>query len=171
MNREETSKVLTILKLNYPQSFRSYTDEETYMLLDMWSEAFKAEDASIVTQAVKSIIYSDTREFAPNIAQVKAKIYDMSHHDEINELDAWKMAYKAIRHNGEQAKKEFEKLPTIVQKAIGDYSQLINWAMADISQISYIQQSFIKNFNKTKEADKYSYVNQLIGTAERKMIE
>ena len=46
MNREETSKVLTILKINYPQSFRSYTNEETYALLDLWAEAFKNEEAS-----------------------------------------------------------------------------------------------------------------------------
>ena len=75
MNREETSKVLTILKINYPQSFRSYTNEETYALLDLWTEAFKNDDAAIVNRAIKSIVYSDTREFAPNIAQVKEKMF------------------------------------------------------------------------------------------------
>ena len=171
MNREETSKLLTILKINYPQSFRSYTNEETYALLDLWTEAFKNDDAAIVNRAIKSIVYSDTREFAPNIAQVKAKIYDLTHKEDLNEIEAWNMAYKAIRHNGEQAKKEFNKLPKVVQKAVGDYGQLISWALADVCQLSYIQQSFIKNFNKVKEANKYSYVNQLIGISERKMIE
>lgn len=170
MNREETSKVLTILKINYPQSFRSYTNEETYALLDLWAEAFKNDDAAIVNRAIKSIVYSDTREFAPNIAQVKAKIYDLTHKEDLNEIEAWNMAYKAIRHNGEQAKKEFNKLPKVVQKAVGDYGQLISWALADVSQLSYIQQSFIKNFNKVKEANKYSYVNQLIGTSDKKLI-
>ena len=170
MNREETSKVLTILKINYPQSFRSYTNEETYALLDLWAEAFKNDDAAIVNRAIKSIVYSDTREFAPNIAQVKAKIYDLTHKEDLNDIEAWNMAYKAIRHNGEQAKKEFNKLPKVVQKAVGDYGQLISWALADVSQLSYIQQSFIKNFNKVKEANKYSYVNQLIGTSDKKLI-
>ena len=170
MNREETSKLLTILKINYPQSFRSYTNEETYALLDLWAEAFKNDDAAIVNRAIKSIVYSDTREFAPNIAQVKAKIYDLTHKEDLNEIEAWNMAYKAIRHNGEQAKKEFNKLPKVVQKAVGDYGQLISWALADVSQLSYIQQSFIKNFNKVKEANKYSYVNQLIGTSDKKLI-
>ena len=170
MNKEETKQILTILRLNYPQSFRGYTNEETYMFLDMWCEAFKNEDVKSVINAVKNIIYTDTREFAPNIAQVKAKIYDMTHQEELNDIEAWNMAYKAIRHNGELAKQEFAKLPLKVQQAVGDYSQLVNWGMADISQIGYIQQSFIRNFNKVKEADKYSYVNQLIGTSEKKLI-
>ena len=170
MNREETSKVLTILKINYPQSFRSYTNEETYALLDLLTEAFKNDDAAIVNRAIKSIVYSDTREFAPNIAQVKAKIYDLIHDGELDEQEAWLLARNAMRHNGEQARKEFNKLPEVVKKTIGDYGQLISWALADVSQLSYIQQSFIKNFNKVKEANKYSYVNQLIGTSDKKLI-
>ena len=169
MNREETSKVLTILKINYPQSFRSYTNEETYALLDLWTEAFKNDDAAIVNRAIKSIVYSDTREFAPNIAQVKAKIYDLTHKEDLNEIEAWNMAYKAIRHNGEQARKEFNKLPEIVKKTIGDYGQLISWALADTSQLSYIQQKFFKDFSKTRENEKNNFVNQLT-TTNKKLI-
>lgn len=169
MNREETSKVLTILKINYPQSFRSYTNEETYALLDLWTEAFKNDDAAIVNRAIKSIVYSDTREFAPNIAQVKVKIYDLIHEGELDEQEAWLLARNAMRHNGEQARKEFNKLPEVVKKTIGDYGQLISWALADTSQLSYIQQKFFKDFSKTKEIEKNKFVNQLT-TSNKKLI-
>ena len=81
MTKDEVSRVLTILRLNYPQSFRNYSNDETYLLLDMWTDAFKDYKAEDVVKAVKSIINTDIREFAPNIAQVKARIYDQNHMD------------------------------------------------------------------------------------------
>ena len=149
--------------------FSDITKKDLEILIEGIKE--KPEIMKVTTDSEGNEFGEFSREFAPNIAQVKAKIYDLTHKEDLNEVEAWNMAYKAIRHNGEQAKKEFNKLPEVVQKAIGDYGQLISWALTDVSQLSYIQQSFIKNFNKVKEANKYSYVNQLIGTSERKMIE
>ena len=71
MKREETQQILQILRLNYPNSFKGLSDKDTFDFLDLWSEAFKDDDVKIVVMAVKSIIYTDTREFYPNIATVK----------------------------------------------------------------------------------------------------
>ena len=65
--------------------------------------------------------------------------------------------------------KEFNKLPDVVKKTIGDYGQLISWALADTSQLSYIQQKFFKDFSKTREIEKNNFVNQLT-TTNKKLI-
>lgn len=72
MTEQETQQILKVLKTNYPNSFRSMSSEESYNYLSLWHEAFKNDDVISVIKAVKEIIYTDTREFAPNVAQVKS---------------------------------------------------------------------------------------------------
>ncbi|WP_050636155.1 replicative helicase loader/inhibitor [Candidatus Stoquefichus sp. SB1] len=74
MTEQETQQILKVLKTNYPNSFKSMSSEESYNYLSLWHEAFKNNDVILVIKAVKEIIYTDTREFAPNIAQVKSVI-------------------------------------------------------------------------------------------------
>lgn len=72
MTEQETQQILKVLKTNYPNSFKNMSSEESYNYLSLWHEAFKNDDVRLVIKAVKEIIYTDTREFAPNIAQVKS---------------------------------------------------------------------------------------------------
>ena len=88
MTLQETQDILTVLKTNYPQSYKSMTAEESYNYLAMWQEAFKNESAQAVTEAVKKIIYSDTREFAPNIALVKQYLSEFSEKKNINLIES-----------------------------------------------------------------------------------
>lgn len=74
MTVQETRDILTVLKTNYPNSFRNMSKEESYDYLDLWATAFANDNKQDVINAVKEIIYTDTREFAPNIAQVKARM-------------------------------------------------------------------------------------------------
>lgn len=74
MTVQETRDILTVLKTNYPNSFRNMSKEESYDYLDLWATAFANDKKQDVINAVREIIYTDTREFAPNIAQVKARL-------------------------------------------------------------------------------------------------
>lgn len=74
MTVQETRDILTVLKTNYPNSFKNMSKEQSYSYLDLWATAFANDNKQDVINAVKEIIYTDTREFAPNIAQVKARM-------------------------------------------------------------------------------------------------
>ena len=74
MTVQETRDILTVLKTNYPNSFKNMSKEQSYSYLDLWATAFANDKKQDVINAVKEIIYTDTREFAPNIAQVKARM-------------------------------------------------------------------------------------------------
>lgn len=76
MTLQETQQLLSVLRTNYPNTFRNQTKNESYDYLQLWAEAFKNDNANAVIKAVKKIIYEDTREFAPNIAQVKKMIQE-----------------------------------------------------------------------------------------------
>ena len=50
------------------------TQEDTQAYLKLWQVSFKDYEYLVVAKAVNQIIQSDTREFAPNVAQVKTRI-------------------------------------------------------------------------------------------------
>lgn len=135
MTYEETRKILTILKVNYPQSFRGYTAETGQAFLNLWAEAFAHEPAELVVQAVKNIIYTDPREFAPNIAQVKLKVGEIVNGDTATPEEAWSMvitaARKAIPGDYESQKNLWEALPPIARQ-IYDPADLATLGMRSI---------------------------------------
>ena len=155
MNYEETRKILTVLKTNYPQSFKNWTREQSEMFLDLWCEAFSDEPVQIVVAAVKSIIYGDTREFAPNIGQVKDKIYTLTHEADLTEQDAWNLVKKALRNSGYHAREEFDKLPPIVQNLVGDPRQLYEWSMTNSDQVNtVIASNFMRSYKARAKHEK-----------------
>lgn len=148
MTKEETKQILQILRLNYPNSFKNLSNKDTFDFLDLWSEAFKDDDVRTVILAVKSIIYTDTREFYPNIAQVKKEMYRITHHDSLDEYEAWNHVIQVVRNCRfeEYAKENFERLPLEVQKAIGTYRNLYEWS--DLDDLTFVANNFYKAYKK-----------------------
>ena len=146
MNYDETRNILSILKLNYPQSFKGWSLQQSHDFLNLWSEAFKDDPVQLVAGAVKSIIYSDTREFAPNIGQVKNKMHKLTAKDELTEIEAWGTVKAALRNSGYRAAEEFEKLPPVVKSLVGSPRQLFEWSMMDTSEIDTVVAS---NFQRS----------------------
>ncbi len=155
MTYEETRKILTVLKTNYPQSFRGWSRDQSQDFLDLWAEAFKDDSVEIVVAAVKAIIYSDTREFAPNIGQVKDKMLKLSNHVQVDADEAWNMISKALRNGIYGSEEEFAKLPPEVQVGVGSPRQLREWAMMDSNTVqSVICSNFKRGYRGRVEAKK-----------------
>lgn len=148
MKREEVQQVLTILRINYPQSFSKFTYDESEMFLSLWAEAFKDDDTELVVAAVKAIVYSDTRNFSPNIAQVKEKMFElMTAKDTVTEQEAWSIVYKAICNSGYDSEIEFKKLPKDIQSVVGSPSMLQSWAMMNVDEVqSVIASNFMRSY-------------------------
>lgn len=157
MTQEETRAILTILRINYPQSFKGWTKEQGEAFLSLWSEAFKDDKTELVSAAVKSIIYGDTREFAPNIGQVKDKIIQLTN-TTINDADkAWALIHKALRDSIYNAEREFGKLPPEVQAGVGSASQLREWAKMDASTLESVIGSNFKKAYRSRIQEKREF--------------
>lgn len=157
MTYEETRQILTILKTNYPQSFRNMTKDESVNFLNLWSEAFANDPVKNVVAAVKSIIYSDPREFAPNIGQVKTKMHSLFTPQEMTEQEAWGKVRKACTNSLWHAEKEHKKLPELLQKLVSP-EQLRSWAMMETDQLdtvvaSNFMRSYKQRATQQKEVD------------------
>lgn len=78
MTLDETVEVLSIVKAEWPHSFRGMSRKDGEERLRLWAESFKADDAEYVKAAVKSLIVSGGREYAPNVGIIKAEMQKIS---------------------------------------------------------------------------------------------
>lgn len=72
MTREETIKILAILKAAYPNSYKNMTKEEANGTVSIWAMQFAKIPAEVVMIAVNKLI--STSPFPPAICEVKKKI-------------------------------------------------------------------------------------------------
>lgn len=72
MTREETTKILAILKAAYPNSYRGMTKDEAKGTVAVWAAQFASMPANVVMIAVNKLI--STQTFPPSIGEVKEKI-------------------------------------------------------------------------------------------------
>lgn len=72
MTREETIKILAILKAAYPNSYKNMTKDEANGTVAVWSTQFASIPADVVMIAINKLI--STSSFPPAICEVKDKI-------------------------------------------------------------------------------------------------
>lgn len=94
MTREETIKLLSILKAAYPNSYRGMTKEEAKGTIMVWATQFADIPANVVLIAINRLIGTNT--FPPSISEVRQKILNLRTEAEFL-LDAHKDATEGVR--------------------------------------------------------------------------
>lgn len=72
MTREETTKILAVLKAAYPNSYRNMTQQEALGTVAVWQMQFADMPSEIVMMALQKCI--STSAFPPSVYEVKKKI-------------------------------------------------------------------------------------------------
>lgn len=75
MTRDETIKMLAILKAAYPNSYKGMTKDEANGMITVWTMQFADKPADIVLMALNKLI--STSQFPPAISEVKKKISNL----------------------------------------------------------------------------------------------
>ena len=152
MNRQETIRILTILQTNYPQSFKGWGNDQAQAFIALWSEAFKNTPAAVVTAAVKSIIYEDDREFAPNIGQVNHKIRAMNAESVVIDAAAKWEEVRAFykKYPIDEFRKHYKELPELTRRLVS-IDDLKAWANSGPNK-EYEKGQFIKAYKELKAA-------------------
>lgn len=158
MTREETKKILLILKTNYPQSFKNWDKERITMFIDLWTEAFKNDDVNQVIKAVKHIIYTDIREFVPNIAQVKNVMFESCSNFQVDVNQVWDLVLKNAKCDIQQATMNYKKLPANIQNVISPYF-LSELGYSNKEQVGYKRTEFERKYKEVLERDKKLYLS------------
>lgn len=143
MTRDEIKQLLMRIQTVYP-NWKPQTDLR--FVVETWNEYLFDYSYEQMLLALKAFIATDTSGFAPNIGQLIEKARMISCPEEMNEMEAWALVSKALRNGYYGAEEEFEKLPPLIQKAVGQPSQLRQWAQTESNSIENVVQS---NFLRT----------------------
>lgn len=132
MNREETLRIMAVLKASYPSYYKGMSREDANSIVALWAEMFADEPVSLVAAAVKALIASDEKGYPPHIGAVKAHIRKLTNPQEMTEGEAWGLVSRAVRKLDWLApEKQFDKLPPDVRSAVGSPHTLVEWGKMD----------------------------------------
>lgn len=108
MTRDETIKILAILKASYPNSYRGMTKDEANGTVAVWATQFAKMPADVVMIAVNKLISTNT--FPPSINEVKDKIRNLY-------WETWGMLNDHKRYNNldEKTVARLERIMEIVE--------------------------------------------------------
>lgn len=155
MTRDDVIKIMSVLRGAYPHFYRDISKQEAYDTINLWTDMFSRDDASIVSAAVKSLIDGDDKGFPPTIGQVKAKMRLLVGSDELTEAEAWNLVSKAVKNGLYSAVEEFEKLPPAVKRIVGSPSQLRDWASMDSDTLhSVVASNFQRSYKVVATREK-----------------
>jgi hypothetical protein len=153
MNREETKKIMAVLKATYPSFYRDMPKEDLSAIINLWNEMFLDEPYKLVAAAVKRLIISDLRGFPPVIGQIKEQIQKLVQPDALSETEAWALVKKAVR--AYDRADAFNSLPRAVQRAVGSPSQLSDWGRAPVESFeTVIASNFMRSYKAKAEAER-----------------
>ena len=143
MTKKEVRQLLAMTQAVYP----NYNPPSREAAVNAWLMCLSQYDNNVVMAAFKAYITTDTSGFAPSIGQLLDKLHTIQSPQELNEMEAWSLVSKALRNGYYGAVEEFDKLPPLVQKAVGSPDNLRNWSQTDVKAIeTVIQSNFIRSY-------------------------
>lgn len=153
MTRDEAKKIVMVIASTYP----NWHPLDMSFTVDAWALMLESFSYQQIAAALKAFILSDTSGFAPSVGQLTGLLDRVGSSQEPSEMEAWSLVSNALRRSTYYAESEFEKLPEIVQKAVGSPSMLRNWAQTDMQSVeNVVQSNFMRTYRQeiTKNREK-----------------
>lgn len=151
MTSKEFAQLASAIKTFFPRDNVLPTPEA----MGLWFDMLKDLDYASASMALKNHVASS--RFAPTVADIREKATALSKPQELNEMEAWALVSKALRNSAYHNVEEFEKLPPLVQKAVGQPSQLKAWATEEGFSEDVVSSNFIKCYRIVKNrSDEFS---------------
>lgn len=150
VEREQFKVLVKGMKAVYTQS-TFIPDQDAFIV---WYSLLQDIDYEILNQAIQK--HMMVSKFPPTIADIReAAAQFMPQENDLTELEAWGLVRRAICNSVYHAEEEFEKLPEVVQRAVGSPSNLREWGQMDIDTVESVEAShFVRNYRAMKEREK-----------------
>lgn len=153
MTKQETVKILSVLKTVYPQQFDG-TDSR--LLVEIWHDSLSDLSYLDIDKAVRAYISTNNNNFAPSIGKVRSLVVKMNQ-PEVGRMTAQEAAsliQKAVSNSGYNSREEFAKLPKTIQRIVRDPKVLFDWSQMPIETFqSVILSNFQRSFKVAAEQD------------------
>lgn len=151
MTRDETKKILMVIECSYA-NWKPKGD--LGFMVDIWHDYLADYPYSLVYNALKAYTQQNTTGFAPDAGQLIAFMQSMADTEVLDESQAWAKVSKALENGIYGSESEFEKLPPLVQKAVGSARQLRVWAMDSDYNESVISSNFKRAYRTIADREK-----------------
>lgn len=143
MNRNETSKILAGMSAIFP----SFKVEDKTSMLTVWTKILEPFDYPAIENALMVYARTNASGFAPSTGQLIDICVKQAMTDYQTPEQAWVTVYKALCNSGSNSTEEFNKLPEVIQDAIGSPRVLREWAMGQ-DNIQFLQRQFQESYSK-----------------------
>ncbi len=129
MTRKETVEMLSLLRAAYPSFYSKIGKDQLEQIVSLWEEMFKEDDVATVKLALKNLI-SSHKGYPPDIATLKEKIDDLMRtvRKEPTDEELFRLLSKACENGFYGYREEFEKLPDVLKRYLGDPLALMEMA-------------------------------------------
>lgn len=155
MTLEETLKVFSVLKANYPNFYKNISRIDAEAQVNLWCEMFQDTPYELVGTAVKSYIAVDTDGYPPNVGRIKEQIRKLTQTEELSEQEAVNLIIKAASNSSYHSQEEFDKLPSVLQKLVGSPNQLREWAVMDRDVVnSVVSSNLMRSYRVIAERER-----------------
>lgn len=145
MTRDETKKIIMVITSLYP----NWHPTDMSLTVDAWTSVLDGFSYQQISVALKAFVLTDTSGFAPSVGKLIGILDRVGNNQELSEMEAWALVSKALRNGYYGAESEFDKLPPVVQKAVGSPSQLRNWSQTDSGSVeNVIQSNFMRTYRQ-----------------------
>ncbi len=163
MTKSEFSVILTKISRFYP---KFYEGQDAEKVRDDWYEMGGFENISfeMADRAVKA--FCNTSKFPPSLADIKAQIVESYIQDKPTAMQAFQSISKAVKKSNskEDAIKQYNQLPPIIRKLVGEPTQLQDWYKVSGESFQTVIMSAIRESYKelaTREAKFYAFPDDL----------
>ena len=153
MEREQFKIIVKALKAVFADP-KFIADKDAFEVWFALLEDLPYNVANMATQA-----YMQSEKFPPTPSDIRkyASKITAPKTDDMSELEAWGLVAKALKNGYYGAEEEFEKLPPLIQRTLGNPARLREMAQLDSSEVETVEQShFIRNYRTLLESSKRS---------------
>lgn len=152
MNKAETSNIVSVIVAAYPNHYKTINADILQNTIFIWHEILKEYEFNLVQMALKSYIANDTKGFPPAPGQIVVHLKNLvkvnKKEETMNGIEAWGLVSKALRNSLYNSEEQFNKLPALVQKAVGSPSILKEWASLGVEEVQTVTHSnFLRIYN------------------------
>ena len=145
MTISDIKKLLITINALYP----NWKVENPEATTQAWHWALEEYPASAVNAALQIYLKTDKTGVTPSVSQLIGCMHSPKQNDQLTEGEAWYQVKRAMNGSAWNAQENFDKLPPLVQKAIGSASVLRQWGLTDSDEVNTV---IMSNFQRTYKA-------------------
>ena len=149
MTKDEFKILAKAMKAVYTDA-RFLPDKDAF---DVWYEMIKDIPYPIASEAVKYHISNSP--YNPTVSDIRKYATMRTEGNSLNGEQAWSLVFRAIENSNYNSQEEFDKLPPLVQKAVGSPINLKELAQMPTDTVNSVEKShFLRTYAEESKREK-----------------